>query len=144
MEVVTHLRTTNPARSILCRGDYTGHPVVHLAQCLTPLFCAPCRMSWYLFKTIETGKFHIFTLGEKKGKRFIMKIENLSFGSIPIDGETFVKNVIIENSSIKKRKKAESKNTGTYLGILHFHRTKISPGIVSILLSERTIVRVSR
>jgi hypothetical protein len=38
-----------------------------------------------------------------------MKINNLSFGSITIDGETYVKDVIIDNGSIKKRKKAKSK-----------------------------------
>jgi len=38
-----------------------------------------------------------------------MKVKNLSFGSINIDGETYVKDVIIKNGSIKKRKKAESK-----------------------------------
>ena len=38
-----------------------------------------------------------------------MIVKNLSFGSITIDGETFVKDMIIDNGSIKKRKKAESK-----------------------------------
>ena len=38
-----------------------------------------------------------------------MKIKNLSFGSITIDGETYVKDVIIDNGSVRKRKKAESK-----------------------------------
>ncbi len=38
-----------------------------------------------------------------------MIVNNLSFGSITIDGETYVKDVIIDNGLIKKRKKAESK-----------------------------------
>ena len=38
-----------------------------------------------------------------------MKIKNLSFGSITIDGETYIKDVIIDNGSVRKRKKAESK-----------------------------------
>jgi hypothetical protein len=38
-----------------------------------------------------------------------MKIKNLSFGSITIDGETYEKDLIIDNGSIKKRKKGESK-----------------------------------
>lgn len=38
-----------------------------------------------------------------------MQLKNLSFGSITIDGETYEKDVIIENGSVKKRQKAESK-----------------------------------
>jgi hypothetical protein len=38
-----------------------------------------------------------------------MKIKDLSFGSITIDGETYLKDVIIDNGSVKKRKKSESK-----------------------------------
>lgn len=39
----------------------------------------------------------------------MMKIKDLSFGSIIIDGETYFKDVVIDNGSVKKRKKAESK-----------------------------------
>ena len=45
-----------------------------------------------------------------------MKVKNLSFGSINIDGETYVKDVIINNGSIKKRKKAESKKYSDRFG----------------------------
>jgi hypothetical protein len=38
-----------------------------------------------------------------------MKVENLTFGSITIDGETYTKDIIIESGSVKKRKKSESK-----------------------------------
>ena len=49
-------------------------------------------------------------------RRFFMIVKNLSFGSITIDGETFVKDVIIDNGSIKKRKKAESKKYSDRFG----------------------------
>jgi len=51
-----------------------------------------------------------------------MIVKNLSFGSITIDGETYGKDVIIDNGSIKKRKKAESKK---YRGM--FGHTPLSP-----------------
>jgi len=51
-----------------------------------------------------------------------MKIKNLSFGSITIDGETYGKDVIIDNGSIKKRKKAESKKYSDMFG-----HTPLSP-----------------
>jgi len=38
-----------------------------------------------------------------------MTITGLSFGSITIDGETFLKDVIVDNGLVKKRKKSESK-----------------------------------
>ncbi|MCK4797715.1 MAG: hypothetical protein KAT05_10050 [Spirochaetes bacterium] len=38
-----------------------------------------------------------------------MKIENLSFGSITIDGYTYSNDLIIDNKKIKKRKKKASK-----------------------------------
>ena len=38
-----------------------------------------------------------------------MTVNDLSFGSVTIDGETYGKDVIIENGSVKKRKKSESK-----------------------------------
>jgi hypothetical protein len=38
-----------------------------------------------------------------------MKVKDLEFGSINIDGETWEKDVIIENGSVKKRSKSESK-----------------------------------
>jgi hypothetical protein len=53
--------------------------------------------------------FSIFIVLKKEGRRFIMKINDVSFGSITIDGESYVKDVIIDNGSVKKRKKAESK-----------------------------------
>jgi hypothetical protein len=38
-----------------------------------------------------------------------MKIKELSFGSITIDGKIYTKDVIIDSGSVGKRKKAESK-----------------------------------
>jgi hypothetical protein len=38
-----------------------------------------------------------------------MKVNSLTFGSITIDGETFEKDVIIDNGAVKKRQKGESK-----------------------------------
>jgi hypothetical protein len=38
-----------------------------------------------------------------------MKINNLSFGSITIDGVTYIKDIIIDKGNVNKRKKAESK-----------------------------------
>lgn len=51
-----------------------------------------------------------------------MIVNNLSFGSITIDGETHGKDVIIDNGSIKKRKKAESKRYSDIFG-----HTPLSP-----------------
>lgn len=51
-----------------------------------------------------------------------MKVKNLSFGSITIDGETYNKDVIIDGGSIKKRKKAESKKYRDMFG-----HTPLSP-----------------
>ncbi|MCU0473669.1 MAG: hypothetical protein MUC93_09940 [Bacteroidales bacterium] len=51
-----------------------------------------------------------------------MIIKNLSFGSITIDGETYGKDVIIDNGSIKKRKKVESKKYRDMFG-----HTPLSP-----------------
>jgi hypothetical protein len=45
-----------------------------------------------------------------------MIVKNLSFGSITIDEETYGKDVIIDNGSIKKRKKAESKKYSGMFG----------------------------
>jgi hypothetical protein len=38
-----------------------------------------------------------------------MKVNSLTFGSITIDGETFDKDIIIDQGIVKKRKKGESK-----------------------------------
>jgi hypothetical protein len=38
-----------------------------------------------------------------------MKINDVSFGAISIDGETYTKDVVIDNGSVIKREKAESK-----------------------------------
>jgi hypothetical protein len=38
-----------------------------------------------------------------------MTITGLSFGSITIDGETYLKDVIVDKGWVKKRKKSESK-----------------------------------
>lgn len=51
-----------------------------------------------------------------------MVINGLSFGSITIDGETYGKDVVIDNGEVKKRKKAESKK---YSGI--YGHTPLSP-----------------
>ena len=67
--------------------------------------------------------FRIFTIQQRKGeRRFFMIVKNLSFGSITIDGETYVKDVIIDNGSIKKRKKSESKKYSDRFG-----HTPLSP-----------------
>jgi hypothetical protein len=51
-----------------------------------------------------------------------MKIKDLSFGSITIDGEIYTKDVIIDNGAVKKRKKAESKQYRDMFG-----HTPLSP-----------------
>ncbi len=51
-----------------------------------------------------------------------MEIKNLSFGSITIDGETYRKDVVIDNGRVKKRKKAESKKYSHMFG-----HTPLSP-----------------
>lgn len=51
-----------------------------------------------------------------------MKVKNLSFGSITIDGKTYENDVIIDNGSIKKREKAESKKYSDRFG-----HTPLSP-----------------
>ena len=51
-----------------------------------------------------------------------MTVNNLSFGSITIDEETYEKDVIIDNGSVKKRKKAESKKYSSMFG-----HTPLSP-----------------
>jgi hypothetical protein len=38
-----------------------------------------------------------------------MKVKNILFGSITIDGETYGKDLVIDNGLIRKRRKAESK-----------------------------------
>lgn len=38
-----------------------------------------------------------------------MKVKDVSFGSVTIDGVTYRKDLIIDNGSVKKREKAESK-----------------------------------
>jgi hypothetical protein len=38
-----------------------------------------------------------------------MKVKDLSFGSVNIDDETWLKDVVINNGQVKKRKKSESK-----------------------------------
>jgi hypothetical protein len=45
-----------------------------------------------------------------------MKVKNLSFGSITIAGETYEKDVIIDNGSIQKREKGESKKYSERFG----------------------------
>ena len=51
-----------------------------------------------------------------------MKVKNLSFGSITIDKKKYTKDVIIDNGSVKKRKKAESKKYSDMFG-----HTPLSP-----------------
>ena len=51
-----------------------------------------------------------------------MIVNNLSFGSITINGETYENDVIIDNGSIKKRKKSESKKYSSSFG-----HTPLSP-----------------
>lgn len=51
-----------------------------------------------------------------------MKVNDLSFGSITIDGKTYGKDIIIVNGSIKKRKKRVSKKYGEMFG-----HTPLSP-----------------
>jgi hypothetical protein len=38
-----------------------------------------------------------------------MVVKELKFGSVIIDGETYYKDVVIDNGSVRKRKKSESK-----------------------------------
>jgi hypothetical protein len=42
-------------------------------------------------------------------KRFFMIVKDLSFGSVNIDGEIYLKDLVIDNGSVNKRKKSESK-----------------------------------
>jgi hypothetical protein len=42
-------------------------------------------------------------------RRFFMKAKNLTFGSVDIDGRTYLKDVVIDNGVVKKIKKSESK-----------------------------------
>ena len=51
-----------------------------------------------------------------------MKVKNISFGSVTIDGEIYLKDVIIDNGRVKKRKKAESKKYSDRFG-----HTPLSP-----------------
>lgn len=51
-----------------------------------------------------------------------MKVNSLSFGSVTIDGKTYLKDVIIDNGSVKKRKKEESKKYSERFG-----HTPLSP-----------------
>jgi hypothetical protein len=51
-----------------------------------------------------------------------MKVNDLSFGSITIDRETWSKDVIIDNGSVRKRKKGESKQYRDMFG-----HTPLSP-----------------
>lgn len=45
-----------------------------------------------------------------------MIVKNISFGAITIDGETYGKDVIIDNGSVNKRDKAESKKYSNRFG----------------------------
>jgi hypothetical protein len=45
-----------------------------------------------------------------------MKVKDISFGAITIDGETYRKDLIIDNGSIKKRDKAASKKYSDRFG----------------------------
>jgi len=72
---------------------------------------------------INAGICSIFTMQPgKEERKFFMIVKNLSFGSITIDTETYQKDVIIDNGSVKKRKKTESKK---YSG--RFGHTPLSP-----------------
>lgn len=51
-----------------------------------------------------------------------MVVNELSFGSIIIDGETYLKDVVIDDGTIKKRKKSESKKYSSQFG-----HTPLSP-----------------
>jgi len=71
----------------------------------------------------DSGTFsYIYNTTKKGERRFFMIVKNLSFGSITIDGETYGKDVIIDNGSIKKRKKAKSKKYSDRFG-----HTPLSP-----------------
>jgi len=45
-----------------------------------------------------------------------MIVKNLSFGSITIDSNVYLKDVIIDNGLVKKRKKAQSKKYSVMFG----------------------------
>ena len=51
-----------------------------------------------------------------------MRVKNLSFGSIKIDGKTYEKDVIIDRGTVKKRHKEESKKYKIIFG-----HTPLSP-----------------
>ncbi len=51
-----------------------------------------------------------------------MKVKNLLFGSVTIDGVTYGKDVIIDKGEVKKRKKAKSKKYSD-----NFGHTPLSP-----------------
>jgi hypothetical protein len=54
--------------------------------------------------------FRIFTVrsADIKSSSF-MKTKNLTFGSVDIDDKTYLKDVVIDNGSVRKREKSESK-----------------------------------
>lgn len=45
-----------------------------------------------------------------------MVVNQLSFGSVTIDGEDFVKDIVVDNGVVKRRNKEESKKFSTIYG----------------------------
>lgn len=69
-----------------------------------------------------------------------MKVKELSFGSINIDGKDYFKDIVINKGIIEKRKKKESKKFRGRYGHTPFRSWKISPGTVKNLSSVPVIV----
>jgi hypothetical protein len=65
-----------------------------------------------------------------------MKVKELSFGTINIDGKNYSKDIVIHKGIIKKRKKKESKKFRSQFGHTPLSFLKISPGTPKSLSSE--------
>jgi hypothetical protein len=78
-----------------------------------------------MLSTVATGRcLHQKNDGKKKILKInLMKINRLAFGFISIDGKSYEKDVIIDNGTVKKRKKGPSKK---YRGM--FGHTPLSSG----------------
>ena len=60
----------------------------------------------FLFYLHNRGMFSYFYITPvKKERRYCMKVNDLSFGSITIDGITYIKDVVIEDGTVHKRQK---------------------------------------
>jgi hypothetical protein len=73
------------------------------------------------FRIIQPN-FCIFNFNKNEERRLFMIVKGLSFGEITIDGETYDKDVIIDNGAVKRRYKAASK-----IYSYRFGHTPLSP-----------------